>query len=281
MLVNTKQMLEAAKKGNYAVPGANVFNLESIKGVIGAAREKNLPLMVCLAEVHTPELGIEETARIVKYYAKESEQEIALHFDHGFTPELIRQAIDTGFTSVMVDGSSLPFHENVEKTKEIVEYAHKKGVTVEAEIGHVGGGESYLDPEDDDTMLTTVEEAKEFAGLTGVDSLAVSIGTAHGEYKGTPQLDFERLQEIADCVEIPLVLHGGSGSGDENLTKAVKLGICKVNICTDLMIAARDYTKEGYGERSYYDSMKLAQEGIKDCLKHYYDVFLTKNPSEK
>jgi ketose-bisphosphate aldolase len=272
MLVNSKEILLAAKKGHYAVPATNVFNLESIKGVLSAAEETNHPLMVCLAEVHTPELGIEEAAHIVKYYAEKCSQDIVLHYDHGFTSEMVKQAIDAGFTSVMIDGSSLPFEENVEKTKEIVAYAHKRNVTVEAEIGHVGGGESYLDPEDDDTMLTTVDEAE----LTGVDSLAVSIGTAHGEYKGIPHLNFDRLSQIAERVEVPLVLHGGSGSGDENLTKAVQLGICKVNIFTDLTIAAKEKTKEGYADRSYYDSTKLAVQGIKECLMHYYEVFQTK-----
>ena len=205
---------------------------------------------------------------------RKSNQDIALHYDHGFTIELVKKAIDVGFTSVMIDGSSLPFEENVAKTKEIVAYAHERNVTVEAEIGHVGEGDSYH--VEGNTMLTTPEEAKKFVEQTGVDSLAVSIGTAHGEYKGIPHLNFERLQEIATEVSIPLVLHGGSGSGDENLSKAVELGIAKVNICTDLLNAARDNTKDGYAERSYYDSVTLAKDGFKDCLKHYYEVFHTK-----
>ena len=174
----------------------------------------------------------------------------------------------------MFDGSKYPIEENVAKTKEIVAYAHERNVTVEAEIGHVGEGDSYH--VEGNTMLTTPEEAKKFVEQTGVDSLAVSIGTAHGEYKGIPHLNFERLQEIATEVSIPLVLHGGSGSGDENLSKAVELGIAKVNICTDLLNAARDNTKDGYAERSYYDSVTLAKDGFKDCLKHYYEVFHTK-----
>ena len=274
MLVNSKKMLEEAKIGHYTVPAANIVNLENIKGVIEAAEETKHPLMVCLAEAHTPTLGIEEAAAIVKYYAEKSNQDIALHYDHGFTIELVKKAIDVGFTSVMIDGSSLPFEENVAKTKEIVAYAHERNVTVEAEIGHVGEGDSYH--VEGNTMLTTSEEAKKFVEQTGVDSLAVSIGTAHGEYKGIPHLNFERLQEIATEVSIPLVLHGGSGSGDENLSKAVELGIAKVNICTDLLNAARDNTKDGYAERSYYDSVTLAKDGFKDCLKHYYEVFHTK-----
>ena len=263
MLVNSKKMLEEAKAGHYAVPAANIVNLENIKGVIEAAEETKHPLMVCLAEVHTPTLGIEEAAAIVKYYAEKSNQDIALHYDHGFTIELVKKAIDVGFTSVMIDGSSLPFEENVAKTKEIVAYAHER---------NVGEGDSYH--VEGNTMLTTPEEAKKFVEQTGVDSLAVSIGTAHGEYKGIPHLNFERLQEIATEVSIPLVLHGGSGSGDENLSKAV--GIAKVNICTYLLNAARDNTKDGYAERSYYDSVTFAKDGFKDCLKHYYEVFHTK-----
>ena len=142
MLVNSKKMLEEAKAGHYAVPAANIVNLENIKGVIEAAEETKHPLMVCLAEVHTPTLGIEEAAAIVKYYAEKSNQDIALHYDHGFTIELVKKAIDVGFTSVMIDGSSLPFEENVAKTKEIVAYAHERNVTVEAEIGHVGEGDN-------------------------------------------------------------------------------------------------------------------------------------------
>lgn len=276
MLVNSKKILLDAKEGRYAVPATNVFDLESIKGVIRAAEETRCPLMVCLAEVHTPMLSIEEAALLVKHYAQKSPQEIVLHFDHGFDPALVKRAIDAGFTSVMIDGSSLPFAQNIEKTKEIVAYAHERDVTVEAEIGHVGGGESYLDPEEDDTMLTTPEEAEEFARVTGVDSLAVSIGTAHGEYKGTPKLNFERLEEIAARVQVPLVLHGGSGSGDENLARAVEKGICKVNIFTDLTIAARERTKEGYATRAYVDTLQMASDAIKDCTEHYYQVFKTK-----
>ena len=190
----------------------------------------------------------------------ENDIPIALHLDHGADFEICKSCIDGGFTSVMIDGST--FHlKKCGKTKEIVAYAHERNVTVEAEIGHVGEGDSYH--VEGNTMLTTPEEAKKFVEQTGVDSLAVSIGTAHGEYKGIPHLNFERLQEIATEVPIPLVLHGGSGSGDENLSKAVELGIAKVNICTDLLNAARDNTKDGYAERSYYDSVTLAKDGFK------------------
>ena len=169
------------------------------------------------------------------------------------------------------------FEKSIEERKDDPTYTFYDGPPTangKPHIGHVGEGDSYH--VEGNTMLTTPEEAKKFVEQTGVDSLAVSIGTAHGEYKGIPHLNFERLQEIATEVSIPLVLHGGSGSGDENLSKAVELGIAKVNICTDLLNAARDNTKDGYAERSYYDSVTLAKDGFKDCLKHYYEVFHTK-----
>ena len=276
MLVNSKQLLLDAKRGGYAIPSTNIFNLNSLKGVLKAAEENRSPLIISLAEVHTESLSIGETANIVNYYANKTDLPIVLHFDHGFTPSLVKQAINKGFTSVMIDGSSLPFDENVKITKEIVTLAHEKNVTVEAEIGHVGGGESYTDPEDDHSQLTTVEEAKDFAKLTNVDSLAVSIGTAHGTYRGTPKIDFERLSQINQAVDIPLVLHGGSGSGSENLRKAVELGICKVNIFTDLTIAAHDKLVDNFKNINYYDACLLAEEGIKDCLLNYYSIFKTK-----
>ena len=275
MLVNSKELLLDAKKNKYAIPSTNVFNLNSLRGVLKAAEENRSPLIVSLAEVHTDVLSIEEAANLVKYYGNKTNLPIVLHFDHGFTPSLVKEAMDNGFTSVMIDGSSLPFDENVEITKEIVALAHSKGITVEAEIGHVGGGESYIDPEKDKSQLTTVEEAKHFVELTNVDSLAVSIGTAHGAYKGTPKIDFDRLYQINQAINIPLVLHGGSGSGEENLSKAVELGICKVNIFTDLTIAAYEKIAGDFENINYYDMASLAEEGIKECLLKYYSIFKT------
>lgn len=275
ILVNGKKELLAAKELKYAIPSANVFNLISIQAALEAAKETNNPLIVSLAEVHINSISIKECAKIVKMLAADMKQSIVLHFDHGFSKEKIFEAIDEGFTSVMIDGSSLEYSENVKLTKEIVAYAHSRGVTVEAEIGHVGGGESYIDPELDSTQLTTVEDAIRFANDTNVDTLAVSVGTAHGEYKGEPKIDFERLKNINDSVEIPLVLHGGSGSGDENLSKSTQFGICKINIFTDLANAARDNCKQDFENASFYDSCLNAKKGYKEKLLYYYDVFGT------
>ena len=276
MLVSAKEMLDKAVAGHYAVGQFNINNLEWTKSILLTAEELKSPVILGVSEGAGKYMtGFKTVAAMVKAMMEELNitVPVALHLDHG-TYEGCKKCIDAGFSSIMFDGSKYPIEENVAKTKEIVAYAHERNVTVEAEIGHVGEGDSYH--VEGNTMLTTPEEAKKFVEQTGVDSLAVSIGTAHGEYKGIPHLNFERLQEIATEVSIPLVLHGGSGSGDENLSKAVELGIAKVNICTDLLNAARDNTKDGYAERSYYDSVTLAKDGFKDCLKHYYEVFHTK-----
>jgi fructose-bisphosphate aldolase, class II len=274
MLVNSKDLLLKAKKYGYAIPATDVFNLELIKGVLEASTEKDLPLIVALAEVHTDTLSIADCAHIVKYYAEKMNQQIVLHLDHGYSLEKIKEAVDCGFTSVMVDGSSLSYEENVEKTRKVVEYAHKHNITVEAEIGHVGSNESVT--KGDDSMYTTVDEAVKFTNDTNIDSLAVSIGTAHGVYKGVPKLNFERLSEISKAISVPLVLHGGSGTGYDNLNRAVSLGISKVNIYTDLINAATDACKDTFSDISYFDACKIAQNAVKDKLEEYYDVFMTK-----
>lgn len=277
MLVNSNELLRQAKEAKCAIPSVNVFNLAGIKAAIEASNEYQCPLIISLAEVHLEALSVDEGAHIIRYFAQEqAKYPIVLHLDHGFTPEIVRRAIDLGFTSVMIDGSSKAFEENVAVTKEIAAYAHAKNVSVEAEIGHVGGGESYIDPEKDSSMYTEVADAVKFAGQSGVDSLAVSIGTAHGTYTGTPKLDFQRLQDIARAVPIPLVLHGGSGSGDDNLRRAVELGICKVNLFTDTLKAAQEKINP---EQTIYDNYFTTITAIKDCICHYYDVFGTRKGS--
>lgn len=285
MLVNSKSMLNKARDLRYAVPATDVFNLESLKGVLNAAKECDSPLIIALAEVHVETLPLNECALLVKYFASNMEQDIVLHLDHGFTPSLVKQAIDCGFTSVMYDGSSLPFEKNVKATKEIVEYAKKHNVTVEAEIGHVGSGAAGSNEVrecegEDSSKLTTVEEAVSFAEATGVDSLAVSIGTAHGNYVGTPKLDFDRLKDIREHIGIPLVLHGGSGTGYENLNKAVSLGISKVNIYTDLMNAAKSAYENQIDKTDYFELCAVSQKAITEKLKEYYEVFMTKKSRE-
>ena len=274
MLVSSKELYKVSRKYNFAFPAPNFVDQNSAKACIEVAEELNLPLILAYAQAHKEFLSFDEAVELGKYYGEKAKVPVVLHFDHGTDKDLIMKAVDIGFKSVMIDASSDPFEENVRKTKEIVKYAHLKGVVVEAEIGHVGGGETYKSKDDNDSRYTTVEEAEKFFELTEVDSLAISIGTAHGAYKGKPVIDFERLEEIRSKVDVPLVLHGGSSSGDDNLKRCVLNGISKINIYTDLVTAA--YKKAAKMEwKDYYELRSAQIEGIRECLKHYYVVFET------
>lgn len=276
MLVTTKEMFEIAQKENFAIPAPDFYDSQSAQAYVQVAEELNMPLILSFAEVHLDFLTLKEAAAIGKVVAEESSVPVALHLDHGMTIDVIKEAIDLGFTSVMIDASSEPFDVNVQKTKEIIEYAHPRGVVVEAEIGHVGSGVNYENHEETDSLYTTPAEASEFVRLTGVDSLAVSIGTAHGEYKGKPEIKFDVLREISKTIDTPLVLHGGSSSGDTNLKRCAKNGISKINIFTDIVNAAFDEL-EANEVKNIFEVREEAMTGMKKCLKHYYEVFETKN----
>ena len=276
MLVTSKELFKKAQEGKFAIPAPNFIDLESLRWHVETAERHNLPLILALAEAHIGEnITLEDAALVGKKYAEEAKVPVVLHLDHGTTPEVIKKAIDLGFSSVMIDASQDTFEENVRKTKEIIDYAHPKGGVVEAEIGHVGAGENYENHETSDSQYTTVEEAKKFAEETGVDSLAISIGTAHGMYKGIPEINFDRLKEIAAAVDTPLVLHGGSSSGDENLNRCATNGITKINIFSDLLVAAKEEIDNNKPE-TYLDVKALSKQGMQKCLEHYYAVFETR-----
>lgn len=276
MLVTSKELFKKAQEGKFAIPAPNFIDLESLRWHVETAERHNLPLILALAEAHIGEnITLEDAALVGKKYAEEAKVPVVLHLDHGTTPEVIKKAIDLGFSSVMIDASQDTFEENVRKTKDIIDYAHPKGVVVEAEIGHVGAGENYENHETSDSQYTTVEEAKKFAEETGVDSLAISIGTAHGMYKGIPEINFDRLKEIAAAVDTPLVLHGGSSSGDENLNRCATNGITKINIFSDLLVAAKEEIDNNKPE-TYLDVKALSKQGMQKCLEHYYVVFETR-----
>lgn len=275
MLVSSKELYKAARKSNFAIPAPNFVDQGSIKAYIEVAEKLNLPVILAYAEVHKDFLSFDEALYLGKYYAEKARIPAVLHLDHGTTKELIIRAINQGFKSVMIDASMDSFEDNVRRTKEIVEYAHLRGVVVEAEIGHVGGGEDYKSKDNSGSIYTTVEEAKKFVELTEVDSLAVSIGTAHGAYKGKPVIDFERLKEIRNAIDTPLVLHGGSSTGDDNLGRCATEGISKINIYTDLVTAAFKKV-QSTKFNNYYELRNAQIEGMKECLEHYYGVFQTK-----
>ena len=269
------RILNEASKEGYGIAAPNVFNQDMILAAFEAADEVKSPLILdCLGST-----DLYAMAELTRFYCSRFPNvPVALNLDHGKTFEEAVEAIRAGYTSVMVDRSQLPFEENVRQTAEIVKMAHAVGVSVEAELGHVGRGINY--DEDRDKGLTTVEEAVEFVKKTKVDCLAVAIGTAHGRYIGTPRLDFERLANLKKNIQIPLVLHGASSTGDENLKKAVETGITKVNISTDLKVAGAEEVKRYFDEEEFHDLLTLTQRGIigwKNMLKHYMILFHSNN----
>lgn len=286
MLVKMADLLQDAKSKGYAIPAPNVFNKESVEACFEAAREKKSPIILDVGYA----MGIEQTAAIALYYGqKYNDVSYALNLDHGGPFEHIMLALKSGYSSVMIDRSTLPLEDNIREVKEVVKIAHAMGVSVEAELGHVGQGIEYEKTRD--AGLTKPSEAVEFVNETGVDCLAVAIGTSHGTYKGVPHLDYERLQELKDRLDIPLVLHGGSGTGDDNLKRAIEIGIQKVNLYTDLGEAWLQQLRK---EISLYDGMieevtedefknkkkKITQllndsckNGYKQKLIHYMDLF--------
>ena len=251
-LVTSKEMLLKAQEGCYAVGAFNVENMEMIQAVIAAAEELKSPVIIQTTPSTVKYANLEYYYANVKVAAESATVPVAIHLDHGNSFELAMQALRTGYTSIMIDGSHSSFEDNIKISKAVVDACKPSKISVEAELGKVGGKEDDLDG-GDNNPYTDPMEAKEFVERTGVDSLAVGIGTAHGIYKGVPKLDMERLSEIRKVVSVPLVLHGTSGVPDEDVKECIKRGICKVNYATDLRIA---FTK-----------------GVKKVLSEYPDVF--------
>jgi ketose-bisphosphate aldolases len=234
-------LLADAKKRKYAISAPNVFNRETIEAALLAGKELRSPVILDVAGVH----GIYECANIARYYEKRyPEVPAALNLDHGGDYETIISAIHAGFTSVMVDRSTCSYEQNVKEVQEIVKIAHAVGISVEAELGHVGQGHEYAETRD--SGLTRPEEAVAYVKENGVDCLAVAVGTSHGAYKGTPKIDFELLSTLSKEIVVPLVLHGGSGTGDDNLSKAIQHGIQKINLNTDLNESGIAYIQTAY-----------------------------------
>ncbi len=235
-LVTTKELLLKAQEGGYAVGAFNVENMEMVQAVLAAAEELHSPVIMQTTPSTVKYAGLDYYYANVKTAAERASVPVVMHLDHGSSFELAMQALRTGYTSIMIDGSHGTFEENVAVSKAVADACHPSGVPVEAELGKVGGKEDDLEG-GEGNPYTDPMQAKEFVEKTGVDSLAVAIGTAHGVYKGTPKLDVERLSEIRKVVDIPLVLHGTSGVPDEAVKECIKRGICKVNYATDLRIA--------------------------------------------
>lgn len=247
-LVTSKEMLLKAQKEGYAVGAFNAENMEMIKAIIQAAEELKAPVMIQTTPSTIKYGSVDTYAAMAAAEAKKATVPVCLHLDHGSSFEIAMQAMHAGYTSVMFDGSKYEFDENIAETKRVADAARALDIPCEAELGKVGGKEDDLEAEADTN--TDPQEAKEFVERTGVTSLAVAIGTAHGFYVGTPVLDKERLSEIREVVDIPLVLHGASGLSDDDVKDCVKRGICKVNFATELRAAYSKAVKEVFEEDS-------------------------------
>jgi len=262
-LVTSEQMLLDAQKGGYAVGAFNVENMEMIMAVIAAAEELNAPVMLQTTPSTVKYAGLDLYYADVAAAAKNAKVPVAMHLDHGSSFELAMQALRCGYTSIMIDGSHSVFEENIAITKRVVDACAPSKIPVEAELGKVGGKEDDLDG--GNGGFTDPLEAKEFVELTGISSLAVAIGTAHGLYAGVPKLDLERLKEIKKVVSIPLVLHGASGLSDEAVRESIQLGICKVNFATELRIAYSDGIKKVLaGNPDTFDPKKYGAAGMEN-----------------
>ena len=242
MLVNMNDVLYDAKKDKYAVGLFNAVNLELARGIIVAAEQTGSPVIMGTAEVLFPYGPLEEVSYYLLPMAKKANVPVVIHLDHGLKKETCLKALELGFTSIMYDCSTDSYDDNVRKVKEMADIAHSYGATIEGELGHVGDnegsaeGSSHLD--DPSKFFTDPKMAKDYVQKTGVDALAIAVGNAHGAYKLPPKLDFERIRTIAKIVDVPLVLHGGSGLTDNDFKQAIKEGISKVNIFTDINVAA-------------------------------------------
>ncbi|WP_313165662.1 class II fructose-1,6-bisphosphate aldolase [Sedimentibacter sp.] len=295
-LVTSKEMFKKAYEGNYAVGAFNVNNMEIIQGIVDAAKQENAPLILQVSAGARKYANPIYLRKLVEAAIEDSGLDICLHLDHGEDFEICKQCIDDGFSSVMIDGSKYPFEENIALTKKVVEYAHSKGVVVEAELGKLAGVEDAVNVSAKDATYTDPEQAAEFVARTGVDSLAIAIGTSHGAYKfkGDPSLDFERLKTIGDLLpNFPLVLHGSSsvpkefvelcnkyggkipgaaGVPEEMLRRASQMGVCKINIDTDLRLAMTACIRQLLVENpSEFDPRKYLGPGrtaIKDMVAH-------------
>lgn len=259
-LVSSKEILQTVTKQNKAVAALNFYNAETLRSHINAANELDSPLILQTTESTINYLGIEMVVAMAKTAAVEINQPVALHLDHGVSFEIAKKCVEAGYSSVMIDGSKLPFEENVELTKRVIEMAHPHGVSVEGELGHVT---QNVDNEDVTKFFTRADDAVKFVAETGVDALAVAIGTAHGFYKGEVKLDFARLCEISNAVsETALVLHGGSGVPPQLLQEAIRYGIRKINFGTELKNAFTLAVKKSLSESDEIDLRKTFAPAI-------------------
>lgn len=268
MYTTSKEMILAAQRGGYAIPAFNFENMEMLQAILAAAEELGSPVLLQTTPSTLKYMTLRQAYAMAKAEADAVRVPVALHLDHCESYEGVCDALDAGYSSVMIDASKLDFEENIAVTRKTVQAAHARGVTVEAELGTVGGKE---DSHSAAIAYTDPGEAVDFFRRTGVDIFAVAIGTAHGFYKGEPRLDFELLQKLAGLIDAPLVLHGGSGIPDEMIRKTIELGICKVNFATELRAAMTAAVRQALKDESIIDPKKFmapGREAVKSLCMH-------------
>lgn len=277
MLVSGKDILLHAQKHNYAVGAFNVNNMEIVQAIADAAEELQAPVIMQASQGGIKYAGIKYVASLGKTASELASVPVTLHLDHGTDFDQVMLCLRHGFSSVMIDGSRFPLEENIAFTKRVVEIAHPLGVSVEAELGKIGGTEDHIVVDERDATFTDPDEAQRFVEETGVDSLAIAVGTAHGVYKGEPKIDFDRIKAIRSKIDVPLVLHGSSGVPYKALEKAISLGICKINIDTDLRISFTDGVREVLENNpNEIDPRKIlgpAREKMTETIKEKIKVF--------
>jgi tagatose bisphosphate family class II aldolase len=270
-LVNPLEFITAAQRKRVAIASFNIHNLETVQAVIEGAAAERAPVIIQTTPGTLKHAGIPYIGAIVKAAADLYQIPIALHVDHCSSFATIMQCIRCGYTSVMIDSSKLAYAENIAMVKKVVEVARAVGVAVEAELGRIGGTEDQLTVDEREATFTVPEEAQDFVAKTGIDTLAIAIGTAHGEYKGEPKLDFERLTAIRNLVALPLVLHGASGVPDPSVQEAIRRGICKINIATELKIPMARAIQACFAanpkENDPRNYMGAAKEAVKQVVR--------------
>ncbi len=277
-LVNMNEMLKKAQEGKYAVGQFNINNLEWTIAILDEVQKLNAPVILGVSEGAAKYMGgVDVIVGMVKGYIKDANitVPVALHVDHGSSFEFCKKAIDAGFTSVMIDASKHELEENIRITKEVVDYAHKHGVSVEAELGHVGGQEDNV--VSNGVLYADPNECVKLVNETKIDCLAPALGSVHGPYHGEPKLGFKEMAEIADLVKIPLVLHGGSGIPDYQIKKAIECGTCKINVNTECQMAFTKIVREVIAnDDKVYDPRKVigpGKEGIKEIVREKCEIF--------
>jgi fructose-bisphosphate aldolase class II len=276
MLVTGKELLDKAHREGYAVGAFNVNTMEQCQAIISAAEETHSPVIIQASQGGLKYAGVQMISAMVKALAEETKVPVALHLDHGTDFKQIMMCLRYGFTSVMIDASKMPLQGNIDTTKKVCEIAHAVGVSVEAEIGKIGGTEDDVTVTEREATFTDPDEAAKLVQETGVDSLAIAIGTAHGPYKGEPILDFDRLKLIKNKLDMPIVLHGSSGVPEDSIRKSVSLGVNKINIDTDIRMSFNQAVRDFIASSDAYDPRKIltpARDAMKETIKSKIVMF--------